>query len=193
MLDDDARSEAVGLRQRRQRLFEQFAALVEQLDEVRGDRLRAAAYARAEQSVWDAEVLDRGDHDLLAAGLGAVVDWMGDATLRCQWASAESNLRLQRAVTEVGVMNHACEHLQDEHVDDPRGPPRDAQRECRTIERTLPRMQEIQEAARRSLRTAAARIRRFELPVLSSTRASMEWTALTSALGTATEACAWPN
>ena len=188
MLDEEDQRAAVELRARRHRFLIELAELVEQVDEARGDGLRAAAFARAEQSSWDAEFLDRGDHELVASGFRAVADWLASDETRCRWVSADALVRLGRAADDVRALNHRCEHLD---MDYPDGAPREVERECRVTERLVTRLEELESGAGRSLRTAAPRIRALQLPQLSTARAGEEWAGLLAALELARTSCAW--
>lgn len=187
MLDETDRQEAANLRARRARFLTQLAELVEAVDEVRADRLRAAAYAR-ERSLDDAEIFEPNDQTLVSSGLQAVVDWLGEDEARCRWASTDAALRLRRASHELGVLTHDCEHNDMNYPD---GVPRDVERECRVVERLSTRLDELDAAAARSLRSTAPQLDRFEIPQLSSPAAQTEWTAMRAALAIARQSCGW--
>lgn len=185
--EEDAR-EVTALLSRRQRFLTQLAGLVELVDEMRADRLRASAYLHSPHG--DASFLGPRDHQDIADGFHAVLDALADDTFRCRFATADAELRLRRVEDELQSLNHVCEHLPMDYPDESEPPPREEVRRCNLVERALERVQDIVRLADQ-LRTAAAHVRRYDPPRELSERLNAEWQGLEAALDLASESCRW--
>ena len=185
-LDESEMNDTTALLVRRQRFVEQVAQLVEAVDEVRADQLRAAAFFPSRHDEY--AFLPADDHDRIAAGMQAVVDWLADDGERCRWASADATLRLRRAEYEIRAMDHNCEHMgMDYPSDEGPGAPPALVRQCRVVERALPRIEALAAGADHP-RANAAGIARYTPPELSG-QFQAEWAALQAELTVVRQAC----
>jgi hypothetical protein len=178
-LDDEDMMATSSWLLRRRQLFAKVAGLVELVDEVRADQLRLASLADPPDEWW--ALTDAGDHGLLMAGVGAVVDWLGDDDARCRWARASVKFSLGRVLGEFRKMSFLCA-MSTDLVNHPDPVPRDVDRQCGQLERLQPRVEDLASEWDGNPRAAAEKIRRFEHPELAE-GAQARWAALQSELG----------
>jgi hypothetical protein len=175
---------------RRRQVLSKVADLVELVDEARADALRVAALERVGATSGGWTFLGEGDQDLIEAGVGAVVDWLGDDDARCRWATTAARLRLGRMVDEVEHESFLCEMLPMDYPEGEPPPPREALERCRLVERFMPRAEGLRLDWDGGARGAAEKLRRLELPDLGK-RARAEWTSLQAQIELARKSCGW--
>jgi hypothetical protein len=184
-LEEDQIASTEAFAQRRLKLFEGLAEVVDLVDDVQADRIRLGSRKQVgPASSWT--IVRSGDLDLYLGGMDTVVSWLSDRETSCNWAKTSMGLRLRQLEDEIRGVDFACEHAS---MDSPGEEPSAADvSRCNTSEKLLPTIAKLRSTARGDFDGALTKIGALEVPPISKALTD-QWDAIRSQAKAARSSC----